>query len=86
MGRRSRELDEARDNMRNIIRDLRILANEIEQDYQGIGQDLCARSLRRIASFYENTVLRNLENMQLSWGARLADGIERGLEWATGWF
>ena len=86
MGRRARELDQARDDMRNIIRDLRNLANEIEQEYQGVGQDLCARSLRRIASFYESTVLRNLENMQLNWGARLADGIERGLEWAAGFF
>jgi len=83
MSRRSNELDHARDEMRAIIRELRTLANGIEREFLGIGQNHCAQCLRTVANFYERTVLTALENMRLNLAAKAADALEDAARWVN---
>ena len=55
-------LDACRSELRSIIRELRSIEGGVRRDFNGVGQDMCANCVGRIADHYQS-VLRRLERV-----------------------
>lgn len=66
-------LDECRNELRSIIRELRSIESGVRGDFKGIGEDLCANCIDRIADKYERVLVR-LNSVDTN---RLADFIQQ---------
>ncbi len=64
-------LNECRNELRSIIRELRDIEWGVRRDFTGIGQDLCGNSIDAIADKYDG-VLRRLNHVNMN---RLAEWI-----------
>ncbi len=65
-------LNECRATLRSIISDMRSIEADIRSSGYGLGQDLCADCVDRVADRYENNVLSRLNRVDSN---RLADWV-----------
>lgn len=65
-------LDECRIELRSIINELRDIESGIRCDFYGIGEQLCADCIDKIAEKYERHVLEKLNNVDYN---KLAEWI-----------
>ncbi len=65
-------LNECRATLRSIISDMRSIEADIRSSGYGLGQDLCADCVQRVADRYENNVLSRLNRVDSN---RLADWV-----------
>ncbi len=56
------DLYECRAELRSIISEMRSIENGVRRDFSGIGENLCADCIEKIACKYDN-VLRKLNNI-----------------------
>lgn len=57
------DLYECREELRSIISEMRSIEDGVRCDFSGIGEDLCADCIEKIASKYDY-VLRRLNNVK----------------------
>ena len=55
-------LDACRSELRSIIRELRAIEQGVRGDFTGMGQDMCANCVSKIADHYQS-VLNRLERV-----------------------
>jgi hypothetical protein len=55
-------LNQIRSELRAIIRELRDIEHGVRGDFTGIGQDMCANCIGRLADHYQSVLVR-LENV-----------------------
>jgi len=65
-------LNDCRATLRSIISDMRSIEADIRSSGYGLGQDLCADCVQRVADRYENNVLSRLNRVDSN---RLADWV-----------
>lgn len=65
-------LNECRATLRSIISDMRDIEADIRSSGYGLGQDMCADCVQRVADRYENKVLARINRVDTN---RLADWI-----------
>jgi hypothetical protein len=68
----AKSLNDCRGELRDIIRELRSIESDVRSGSQGIGQDLCANCIGKVAAKYNDHVLTRLNNVDQN---RLADWI-----------
>jgi len=64
------DLDACRNELRSIINELRDIERGVRGDFTGVGQDLCANCVGRIADHYQsvlNRLNRVNQNRLASW-------------------
>jgi len=64
-------LESCKIELRSIVREIQDIEQGVRRDFSGIGQDLCANCIDRIADKYA-VLSRELDRVDMNWLAELA--------------
>ncbi len=70
------EIADIRIQLNSLIRTMRNVADGVEHDFYGVGNEICARSIRDVAGKYD-TVLRVLNSINVSDAFERINGKKR---------